>query len=500
MRRRTTTGTILTGALSVLTAGLPGPTRAATIVGSPLPQDASTSATAQPGDTTVLTLERALAISEANNPGYRRALNQLDVSGVESRATWMGQVLPRVSLSLLNTGYDGDLTRQTTDFFGNPIENPESSWVFRSSTSQSLNLSWSIQGKSLFNSLDGLDLNERGRDLAVERASFATGAQVRRQYFAVLQSRELLTTEEAALAALERDRATAERLYRFAQSTRVDVLNAELAVEDQLRTIRQAQRAYDQSLLSLRTTLGDPGLPPFRLEEEPLPLFDPSDLDDDVLVERALAVHPDVRQAEVDLEQARLGVTEAKNVRWPDLTLSYRLGRQTFTREGDALFDVTHEPDDLYNTFGIRLSIPYFNDYFQNRQNEVQAQVAVRNQRESVKETQLQVEQQVRAQLIQLRNQYETLRGEERRHQIAQEALELAREEYRLGTMDFQALDDQVDAERSARRAVISARYGFVEALLNLEDAVGAPVRGEPPLTEGAEAPGPASGATDGRS
>lgn len=458
-------------------------------VGAAAPDRAAAQPAGEPagvGDTITLTLDRALAVAEGNNPAYRRALNQLDVGGPQARATWMGQVLPNVNLSVLNTGYSGSRQLQALDEFGRPVDNPESNWVYSSSTSQSLNLNWSLQGKSLFNSLEDLDLGDRGRDLAVERADFTTSAQVRRQYYVVLRQRELLTTETDALAALERDLEETGRLYRFAERTRVDVLNAELAVEDQRRLIQQQQRAFDQSRLTLRTTMGDPNLPPFRLEEVPLPVFDPSTLDDGALVERALTVHPDIRQAQVDLDQARLGVSQAKASRWPNLNLSYRLGRQAYNRDGSgALFDVSHEPNELNNNFGISLSLPYLNNYFQNRSGEVQAEVALRNQRESVKETELQVEQQVRSQLIELRNQYESLRAAERRHEIAGEALELARQEYRLGTRTFQELDDQVTQERDARRDLVTARYGFVDALLNLEEALGATVRGEPPVTDG---------------
>lgn len=443
----------------------------------------------QESDTITLTLERAISIAETNNPTYRRALNQLDVGGAEARATWMGQVLPRVNVDVLSTGYNGQLQRQNIDFFGNPIENPTSEWVYRSNTSQSVNLSWSLQGKNIVDAVHRLDVNERSREVSLDGAGSDVDAQVRRQYYAVLQQRELRDMERAALEGSLRDQESAERLFRFAKNSRVEVLNAELGVEDQRRAIQQQERAFQRARLELRTTLADPDLPPFRLQEVPLPVFDPAGLADAELVERALAVHPDIRQAEVDMEDARLGVSEAKASRWPNLILSYQLGRQTYQQENGGLFDLTHDPNDLYNSFSVRFSLPYLNNYFQNRQQEVQAEVALRNQRESMKETRLRVEREVRAQLIELRNQYAALQGSQRRLDIAEEALRLRREEYRLGTADFDQLQDQVDTERTARRDLITARYTFVNALLDLEDAVGAPVRGEPPVTDGSGAP-----------
>lgn len=476
MRRHRTT----TAATLILAGALAG--------GGAAPADASAlpAAAAQEGDTITLALDEAIAIAEANNPAYRRALNELDVGGPQARATWMGEVLPSMSVSLLSTGFRGSRQLQALDEFGRPADNPDTDWVYSSDTGQGLNLTWSLQGRSLFNALDDLDLDDRSRELAVERSGFGTEAQVRRQYFAVLRQRELLGTQVAALASLERDLEATELLYRSAENSRVDVLNAELAIENQQRAIQQQRRALEQTLLTLRTTLGDPDLPPVRLEAAPLPVFDPSGLDDEELVGRALEAHPDMRQAEVDLDRARLGVSQAKGSRWPSLSVSYNLGRQAFHRGGsDALFDFSHEPNELNNSFRIGLSVPYLNNYFQNRSTEVQAEVALRNQRESNKETRLQVEQQVRSQLVELRNQYENLRGSERRHQISEEALGLARDEYRIGTRTFRELDDLVEQERTDRLQVITDRYNFVDALFNLEDAVGVPVRGEPPVADG---------------
>jgi outer membrane protein TolC len=330
--------------------------------------------------------------------------------------------------------------------------------------------------------------------VAIETTALGVNEDVRRQYFDVLRQFDLLEVEVASLEGLLRDQEATEQRFRYAQATRIDVLRAELAVEEQNRAIRQQRRALDQARLNLWTTLGDPDLQPFRVVTQTLPLFDPMGLDAERLVERAIDAHPDVRQAQVGLEEARLGVSEAKQSRWPRLNVSYRLGRQTFTGDTGALFDVSHEATDLYNNFSIGLSLPYFSNYFSNRQSEVQAEVAVRNQQETVRETRLQVEQQVRAQLIALRNQYETLAANRRTLEIAEEALRLAREQYRLGTVSFSELQDQVDAARDARRESITASYGFHDTLLDLEAAVGGPVTADTPVTDGAAdglAPGP---------
>jgi len=254
-------------------------------------------------------------------------------------------------------------------------------------------------------------------------------------------------------------------------------------VEEQSRAIRQGQRSLDQARVDLRTTLGDLDLGLFRVRAEPIPLFDPSDLRDEALVGRALMANPLVLQEEGNLEGAHLAVSDAKANRWPTLSLSYDLGREAQGREAAGLFDVTHESNDLSNRFSVFLTFPYLSNYFGNRSNEVQAEVTRRNQQETIRETRLQVEREVRTQLIALRNAHETLMANRRTLAIAEEALRLAREQYRLGTVTFEGLQDLVDAEHDARLLTINASYSFHEALLNLEAAVGGPVRPDGPIT-----------------
>ena len=131
----------------------------------------------------------------------------------------------------------------------------------------------------------------------------------------------------------------------------------------------------------------------------------------------------------------------------------------------------------MQSSFSVQVGLPFFNNFFQNQAGEAQARVQLQNQRETLKEARLQTEQEVRSQLIALRNQGETLRLAERSLVIAEEALRLEREEYRIGTRTFEQLQDAIEQEATSRRQVITSRYGFIDALVALEAAVGGSVR-----------------------
>jgi outer membrane protein TolC len=424
-------------------------------------------------DTLRLTLDDALGIARATNPMYRRAANQASLNTVESGTTWFSQVLPRATLNLFDTNFYGNVRRRAQDNFGNPIENPSADWVYFSETSQSLQLDWQIQGLSLFNALD----RQRLRTLAESRALTELDVAIERAYWDALEQEELQRAEEELLEAREVDLRVAERLFGLAMRTRVDVLRAELAIEQQRLTLGRQRAATEQAHLALRTLLGDDELPAFELVEGPTPSFDPSALSVEALVERANGANLELRQADVAIESAGAELRDSNNRRWwPTLFATYNVARRAQTPEGQALFDLT--PDEpLDHRFFIGLRIPAFTNYFENRQASARASVELDNATEAEREARLRVEETVRGALLELESQWEALAVAERAGDIAAEALELAREEYRLGTRTFEALRQSIDEEAATRRQLIQSRYAFADALLDLEEAVGARIR-----------------------
>ena len=192
-----------------------------------------------------LTLEDAVAIARAANPDFRQAVAALDLNAVEHRATLATQVLPNLDITLLDTGYGGNLTRRAFDNFGRPIEDPQAEWFFNSNTSQGISLSWNVQGLSFLNALKRQDRTNNDRLLALASQGWALEAEVRRLYFDALEQRELLDVEEQIRAAREVDRESARRLFEIAQRSRVDVLNAELQVARQDQNIQEQSRTYE---------------------------------------------------------------------------------------------------------------------------------------------------------------------------------------------------------------------------------------------------------------
>lgn len=426
-----------------------------------------------------LSLDDALRMAEGSNPAYRRAANDALLNGVEMRTTWIDQLLPTPTLQL-NTAYSGNLQRFGRDDFNNPVERANADWVYASSTQQSLNLAWDIVGPSIFQAHRRQSLVNAGRDFALESALTGVQVEVQLLYMDALEQRELLESEEELLEARRVDQGVSERLFNLGVKTPVEVLRAEFEVEQQSLALQRQRAAYQTALIELRTAIGMDDDVPVELVDEVLPVFDPSSLDAGALVDRALDVNPLLRVAGVRVATADVEAARARGMWWPEISLGLDVYKRAQAFDGGgALFDPAFD-QGLESYFFVRMSLPIFTNFFGLQQEREQATIALRNEVETQRETEMDVERTVRVAVLTLQNERESVRIAQRSSEIADEALRLARERYRLGTGTFEELRASAVAEADARRQLITARHAFVEALLRLEEAVGEPVRPTP--------------------
>ncbi len=422
----------------------------------------------------VLTLEEALGRAAEYNPGFRTARNNLELSDVERLQAW-GEFLPTLSLS---TGTNVSFNRQLIAFddFGNPIENPITDWRTTSGSSQSFSGTISLwQWGARSRGLATQRARARSREASVTSSSRTLRASVVRLYRAAQNQQALQAVEEDLLASRRLDLATTRRMFELAGAGRVDVLTAELAVQEQEQRIEQARGELQTALLSLRTVIGDEELVDFRVTEVLPDPFDPGALDPESVVLRALDASPSLIEQESNVNLARASVASAKGNRWPSLDLSYRGSQST---GGDQLEAVMDPFPDRSRTGGVSfgISIPLFPrlDY---RVRIVQAEVELANAEERHRLTRLQVEEQVRGRLIGLQTAHQSYLIALRSRDIAQERLTLGREQFRLGSRTFTELQQDIDAAARAERGVINQLFALEQALANLEETVGEELR-----------------------
>lgn len=428
----------------------------------------------QESDPPVLTLAEALEIAGRSNPAVRRAMNELDLNEPALRASW-GAFLPTLNFSL---GTSAGFNRQTfaVDPLGRPIDNPQAEWITTSSSSQGVSSSLLLfDGGRRRNQMRVARAQAGTRTAAVDAELVTLRAGIERSYLAAVQQRVLLEVEEDLLAARQREMESTRRLFEVAMRDQVDLLGAELAVQQQERQVEQVRGEARKAVLALRSQLGDASLPEFQVPTVLPDVLDPSGLDPGELVERALRSSPRVLQQGLAVGSARAGLSATRaQLRIPTVSLSGNFNRSEGGRDWDGFLN-PNPSGSRTGGFSLGFQIPGFGGFSSYSQIS-QAEVTLRNAVETERQTRLQVEEEVRGRLIDLERGWRSLQLAERSLEVAERRLELTREKFLLATATFQELESAAQQAAQERRNLITERFNFATARIALEEAVGAPL------------------------
>jgi outer membrane protein TolC len=422
---------------------------------------------------TVLTLEDALERARLHNPTYRQAENNLELNVYESRQAWLN-LLPSVSLTTLQTGTSWRRVTVAEDFFGQPLENPETRMIRTSSSNQGGRVSLGLDFRQ-FLQLQQRQTQADARHVAAHAQWNTVRANVVHAFLDAQQHELTLELEQRLLATARLTEEAASQLFVLARSSRMDVLGAEVEVAAQAAAVERSRAAVRTALLALRHLIGDPTLTEFTIDPAPVTVFDPAQLDEEALVRRALESSPQILSQESTIETQRR-TRSMQRAEWlPTLFVQAATGRQRFEQGGGAFLDV-NPGSNWDRNVAVSLSFPDPGQYL-NRQNAAgTTDVAVRNQEESLRQLRGQVEQDVRSMLVELRASHADIELQERRAAIADERVRLMQEEYVIGRTGFLELQSAVNAAATARRQALQARFGFERARVNLERALGRPL------------------------
>ena len=420
-------------------------------------------------EVTVLTLREALERASQFNPQYRQALNRMELEGPQRRQAW-GAFLPRVSLSY---GTGQSFRRETTalDFFGNPIENPEAQIVSSSYADQGASLSLDLlRGGERFHAFSEARAQARVERLTAERDLNTILAEVQKQFLFAQRQKARLAIEEELLSQRESEYEVAERQFELAVIGRSDLYGRTLDLEQQRATVREARGQVEKGMLALRRAIGDPSIRLVDVEQTLPDPFDPVDLDLGGIVAQALAMSPNLGAAEATRSVQQFRLSSVKARRWPTLSLSSGFSQSSYVRGQSALFDL--DPTDFGGRVSLSVDIPLFRQ-FQTSQEIARADVELRNAGEQVRQTELELEEQVRSRYVDLETAWANVQNRRAFLQVASERLRIVQEEYRLATKSIEELRAAIREEAAAQRDLVEQRFEFALALVQLYEAAG---------------------------
>jgi outer membrane protein TolC len=416
-----------------------------------------------------LSLDDALRTAEENNPSLRGARGDLVSAGARSRQS-LGTFLPSLSASL-TAGAQNTRTLAGVDPFGRPLPSDSVIETTNSNVSQGLSLSVPIFSPGRLGELRAARADERATRAGVAAEENRVHADVARRYYAAHRAARMIELEERLLAGA-RERLEATRaLMRVAVRSPVDVLGAEVGVSEQERAVEKARGEARRTQLALREAMGVMEEGELALTTAPPAPFDPSAMRVDELVAAALGGHPRVQRSALAADAARRRTSAARWDRLPTLSASAGWNRSGRDKDYGAFPDLFSPPDRGLN-FGFSLSLPLF-DQFRTSSSIGVARAAEVRAQEDLRASRLSVESEVRSAYIDLGNAYQAVQGTGRTLALARERLDLAQQQYRLGSVTFTDLQDATDSAARAERDDLNARYDFAAAVATLQEKAG---------------------------
>jgi outer membrane protein TolC len=426
----------------------------------------------------VVPLEEALRTALTLNPNIESSAAAAAAATSSRWADW-GAFLPTIDLrgSLSQTDF-------TTVTFVDPtgvsqeLENPITST--RKSSSGSLTFGLSLLSPERISNVRAGDARENAADYRLTAAERTVVREVKSSYFEALKQQKLLDVSERQLEARRQDFEVTEQRYRIAAASRSDLLGAEIDLSDAELRVLDSEAALSRALRQLQVTLGvpvtntDPGsLELVDMDRVP----DAASLDADAMVASALVANPNLLALQQDQRAASADLWSAKSTYLPRIDIGYTFGRSKELGREESLFDF--DPANTSGGFVVQGSWSVFSGFTRKRQT-AQADRARRQATAQLTAEQLQLEKDVRDLVKELKRRSERLRIIERNVALAGERLDLAREQYRLGSIPYFNLQQAIDRLTLTEQSLFQERYDYLIGWASLEERVGGDLgRGE---------------------
>lgn len=420
-----------------------------------------------------LTLDDAIALARRQNPAYRRAVNSRNASGASVRAGW-GGLLPTLTGSISTSATHSTRSAGEGDF-GQVVEQPSVSFT-TSGSSQGLSANLTVfDGLQNVNNLRAAKADARVAHSEVNVQETSLVASVSTAFYEALRRQRLISVEERLLKTARDQLEVTERFLAVARTDQIDILGARVDVARAEQSLALASANSQRAELDLLTAMGVEDGAPITLSGEPPAVFNPAQLDPDALVQRAFRINPLVSQLDAQVAAAQHRSAAAKGAWLPSITASGSFNRNVNNNQFQGFFDLNPSDNRTFG-FSISASIPLF-DGFQRARQVATANETARNAAETRRERRLAIEREVRAAFIDLANRYRSLAIARQSAVLANERLELSRQQYQLGALDFYQLQVVVQQNAQEQRSLVNAEFDYARALVELERAVGEPLR-----------------------
>jgi outer membrane protein TolC len=314
--------------------------------------------------------------------------------------------------------------------------------------------------------------------LTYEKARVQTERDVRKAYNSMLLLIENVGLLRESYATAERQVAMAEANYRAGLAPQLTLLQAQVARDNLRPNIDQTENSYKLAQANFAMTLGLPYQTIFELvPAEGDTGFIPLDLAE--LISRAARNKPDIRELQqqlATLEKSRKA--QVIQAHTPYLNFSWNLN-PTFNPALDPFKKSWFEKDNWNDggTFSITVGIginglfPFTKEGQAIKDVDNQIKTIANGISQMIRGTELEIYNT----LLTLEQIQTTVEAQTQTVNMAEQSYKLTEEAYRAGLQDLLQVQNAELELRRARLAVVQQQFTYLNSLVDLEYAIGAP-------------------------
>lgn len=461
-----------------------------------------------------LTLDDAIGIAKANNPGFRSTQNDAGPAGWAERQAYAA-FLPTANASGSAAWREGGSQQ-----FGSVTLGSAGTNYYQSS--YSLSLGWTLNGQTIFG-VPAARAQARATDANIAAAAFDLESAVALQYMAVLRAQDGVAVAQRQVDRADQNLTIVKTRVEAGAAAGTDGTQAQVDQGQAQVNLIQAERQLREARAMLAQQLGVRLDGDIELVSE-FKVFQP-EWSRDSLIDMALAQHPRLRADQAQVHAARASARQAASRYLPSVSLytswtgwAQQATNEDYIRKGvlrnaassqtncainnflnanvtpidgypedcsqfvasdadiqaalnrnsSALFDFNKNPLQV----SLQVSIPVFTGF--SRQQQVsQARAAADDAAEAVRAEELTLRTQVTQAYDALTAAYQVVQLQTRNKELAAEQLNMQRRRYTLGAAAMLELLDAQTTATTADQAYLNAVYDFHLNLIRLEAAVG---------------------------
>lgn len=396
------------------------------------------------------------------NQALSTGLPTIDVTG-----TWMRSRDPSFALDSIFGGGDDSGTIGTSpldtllagfDFLPAPEDIPAQTF-WRTS----VNLQWTLNPVKILGAVGAAGQGIRRQELVLMQTLHEVEEQVLTAYHGIVLAGEQVSAVEAELANQREFLEIARLRHGMGLASRLDTLQAAVAVANIEPRLRQARQALRTAGSQLNVVMGrDPDSPLSILSGQQV---ETGVLDDDV-VRRLATRRPDVQQAEVMTDLLRQNRRAQKADMRPYFAVNGSYGYV-----GKAIRDLDDTGHDFWNA-SVSLNVPLFDGML--------TKGLVQQTEASILRTEAERNGLVKAARVEaadladgLAAAHENLRAAELNVERAEELVETSTMMMRDGLADYLTVLESESGRAQARTNLIQARYDVLTLTAQLKKAIG---------------------------